>query len=115
MTTRKDKLKRGLSLLLCVLLCVGLLPFALSEKVHATENSDTRIVDPSTIDGWKTLFSSDNLTTEYAGGIWTDKSVFTSADTFGGKIQMQNDKENFLVALSALASEQSVTGYGILR
>jgi len=111
MTTRKDKLKRGLSLLLCVLLCVGLLPFALSEKVHATENSDTRIVDPSTIDGWKTLFSSDNLTTEYAGGIWTDKSVFTSADTFGGKIQMQNDKENFLVALSALASEQSVTGY----
>jgi len=111
MTAKKDIMKKALSLLLCCALCVCILPFVQLKETYATGQTDTRIVDPSTMDGWKNIFSRENMTTEYAGGIWTDKSVFISAEDFGGAIAMQNDKENFLVALSAIASEQSVTGY----
>lgn len=114
MTAKKNTIKRLLSILLIFALCTFIVPFAVSGEAYATESADRRIVDPSTMDGWLDVFSSENLTTEYAGGIWTDKSVFTSDDDFGGAIEMQNDKENFLVALSAIASEQSVTGYSQL-
>ncbi len=60
----------------------------------------------------------DNTSTEYAGRIWTDKSVFTgdvTFDTFGGgkstiKLNENKTGEDFLVAYSALATSEAVTG-----
>lgn len=61
----------------------------------------------------------DNASTEYAGRIWTDKSVYTddvTFNTFGGgtsTIKLNNGGnlgEDFLIAYSALATAQSVSG-----
>jgi len=61
----------------------------------------------------------DNASTEYAGRIWTDKSVYTddaSFATFGGGTSViklnagGNLGEDFLVAYSALATSESVSG-----
>jgi len=61
----------------------------------------------------------DNASTEYSGRIWTDKSVYTddvTFATFGGgssTIELNGGDsigEDFLVAYSALATSQSVSG-----
>lgn len=111
MTRTKNILKKGLSLLICTALIVCALPFAFSTEVSAQDSAYIRIADPSTMDDWKNIFSHDNPTTEYAGGIWTDKSVFTDDSAFGGKVTMQDENNNFLVALSAIGSDISITGY----
>ena len=111
MTRVKNTLKKGLSLIICTALVVCALPFAFSTEVSAQDNTYIRIADPSTMDDWKNIFSHDNPTTEYAGGIWTDKSVFTDDSAFDGKVTMQDENNNFLVALSAIASDMSITGY----
>lgn len=59
----------------------------------------------------------DGASNEYAGRIWTDKSVYTddaTFDIFGGgtstiKLNEKNNGEDFLVAYSALASSESVS------
>lgn len=59
----------------------------------------------------------DNASTEYAGRVWTDKSVFTDDVTFdaygGGQITIEIDpdaEEDFLISYSALATAESVSG-----
>ncbi len=60
----------------------------------------------------------DNASTEYAGRIWSDKSVYSDDavfDTFGGGkstivLNENNNGEDFLVAFSALASSESIEG-----
>ena len=76
-----------------------------------TPNTETRVTDPSTMDHWKQYFGAEVLNTSNAGGIWTDKSVFTDASAFGGLIEMDDPANNFLVALSAIASNKSIVGY----
>lgn len=54
----------------------------------------------------------DNSSTRYAGRVWTDKTVYTGDATFPGdvgNVTIQNDSD-FLVAYSALATSESVTG-----
>ena len=54
----------------------------------------------------------DNSSTRYAGRVWTDKTVYTEGATFSGdfgNVTIQNDSD-FLVAYSALATSESVTG-----
>lgn len=54
----------------------------------------------------------DNSSTRYAGRVWTDKTVYTDDATFSGdvgKVTVQNDSD-FLVAYSALATTQNITG-----
>lgn len=54
----------------------------------------------------------DNSSTRYAGRVWTDKTVYTEDATFTGdvgKVTVQNDSD-FLVAYSALATTQNITG-----
>ena len=55
----------------------------------------------------------DNSSTRYAGRVWTDKTVYTENATFsgdtGGSITVNNDSD-FLVAYSALATTQNITG-----
>lgn len=79
--------------------------------VSAVSPNSNRIADPSTMDGWKEFFPiTDEISTENAGGVWMDKSVFTDATAFNGLGISQNDPNSFLVALSAMAANMSVTG-----
>ncbi len=110
MTERRNIIIKTLSVILCVVLLLTFAPFALFTGVSASK-ADTRVVDPSTMDDWKQIFLSDNLNTENAGRIWTDKSVFTDASAFSDDVQMENSEKNFLVALSAISANKSITGY----
>ena len=54
----------------------------------------------------------DNSSTRYAGRVWTDKTVYTEEAIFSGdfgNVTIQNDSD-FLVAYSALATTQNITG-----
>ena len=54
----------------------------------------------------------DNSSTRYAGRVWTDKTVYTEDATFSvdvGNVTVENDSD-FLVAYSALATTQNITG-----
>ena len=127
---RKTMTKRLLSMLLSVIMMLGCVPisaFAANVNSRAVEN---RVVDYHTLDQWKNYFgilgSNPNdllLSTEYAGGVWTDKSVFSADDIpaqllaakYNGKsIALDDTGENFLVSLSAIASNKQITGYSTL-
>lgn len=104
---KKNLTKRLLSVLVCLALLMSYLPLAVS--ADAAEQ-DTRVSDPSTMDGWKQIFLPDPLSTENAGGVWMDKSVFTDAAAFASTGITQSGSDSFLVALSAIASNMTVTG-----
>jgi len=38
------------------------------------------VADPATLN-WEDFFGPEKMDTEFAGGIWTDKSVFTDVPT----------------------------------
>lgn len=103
---KKKCSRRVLSIILCMALLMSLLPMA----VFAAESVSDRVADPSTMDGWKDYFLSAPLNTENAGGVWTDKSVFTDAAAFDGTGITRDGSDSFLVALSAMGSNMSVTG-----
>ncbi|MBQ8624521.1 MAG: hypothetical protein IJ424_09210, partial [Oscillospiraceae bacterium] len=72
------------------------------------------VADTPTIDGWREVFVQANNSTENAGGIWVDKSVFDTSADFDGKAITLSDENNFLVSLSAIASTKSITGYSYI-
>ncbi|MEE1279925.1 MAG: hypothetical protein UHH95_03720 [Oscillospiraceae bacterium] len=78
----------------------------------------SKIVDESTIDGWKTYFDPQKKDTTYAGGVWTDKSVFTNAEAFPESVREQlkidNSDTGFLVSLSAIAANKEIVGYATI-
>ncbi len=115
MTVKKPLSLRLLSILICLALTLSYLP-ASALTASAAEAVDNRIADPSTLDGWKDYFAPENgdLSTENAGGVWTNKSVLTAADPFADSGITLGSEENFLVALSAIASNKSVTGMSSL-
>ena len=94
---------RLLSLLLCVAMLMAWIPMS----VQADTPDDTRVADPSTMDNWKDIFLNTG-STENAGAVWTDKSVFTDNTLLPGITQ--DEADSFLVALSAMGSNMSVTG-----
>lgn len=125
--------KRVFSLLLCLALVMSYLPsgFLTASAEPATAAMETaRLTDPSTIDQWKQYFGTQTnhpngvtLSTEFAGGVWTDKSVFTPDQipqqlknaTYKGKSFPMTDKgDNFLVALSGLASNKQIKGFSTI-
>ncbi len=96
--------------ILCVLLCMALLLAYIpiyAANVSAAATGENRIADPNTMDNWKQFFGPEVLSTDNAGGIWTDKSVLTDTAALSG---ITMDSDNFLVALSAIASNMTVTG-----
>ncbi len=109
--TLKNKLpKKMTSLILTLALfltCFPVSPFV--ANAAATPNT---AVDGPTFNDWTKVFSIDanNMSTENAGGIWTDKSVFNDNQAFGNTTILKNSDEDFLVALSAIASNMSITG-----
>ncbi len=111
MTVRNDMLKKVLSLVLCVLVVLSCFTLLLSGSASA-QGEDTRVVDPSTMDDWKTFFLGNN--TENSGAIWTDKSVFTDETEFDPLVTMEDNNNNFLVALSAISAQTKIKGYSYL-
>ncbi len=105
--------KRLVSIVLCVALLLTCMPFTAFAADESAEYYN-RIVDSNTMNNWQKYFDLDNLDTSNAGGVWTDKSVFTDASAFPNSVQMVNDEKNFLTALSALAANKEVVGYSTI-
>lgn len=75
--------------------------------------------DPATVNNWKTVIPE--LDTTYAGGVWTDKSVFESAEAYFAATDEQENftmelesPRDFLISLSAIASTKTIVGYSTL-
>lgn len=103
---------RIISLFLSAVMIFSSLPLV-AFTAFAASAADPRDVDVSTMDAWKEFIGKDALSTKYAGGIFTDKSVFKDASAFQGTgitFSDNEDKTNFLVALSAIASNMEITG-----
>lgn len=116
-------MKRCLSLFLAVIMLFSVFSgLTLSVSAETADLGVTeRVVDPSTIDGWKTHIGIDHMSTMNAGAVWMDKSVFTDTSVFkqmgiktsvrGYDVGMVDEDNNMLVALSAIASNKSIVGY----
>ena len=110
----------------CVLMCsINITAFA-AEDI----NNYNRQTDPSTINSWESLFiNSDaqgvDFTTENAGGVWTDKSVFkpseipaelTDATSLENThLSITDTNDNFLVALSAMVLKAALGSSDFVR
>ena len=106
--TRKKmykKLSVGVLALITVLTMV--ISLASQEQVYAypkMSNDDTTKTYTDSLGG--------NASTQYAGRVWTDKTVYSGDATFTGDVgtaTIKNDSD-FLVAYSALATSQSISG-----
>ena len=103
--------KKLVSLFLCVVLVLSCIPLTV---LGATGDANyySRYVDANTMDLWKNYFNTTNITTENAGGVWTDKSVFTDTSAFvGTEVTMLDSSKNFLTALSTIAANKEIVGY----
>ena len=114
--------KRITAYILTLILLVSALPLVMSSSVQAA-TPHTRVADASTMSDWQKYFGERVLTTENAGGVWGDKSVFLSPEDFNDAteegvkeypISMNGTDDNFLVSLSAMASNKSIVGYSAL-
>ena len=110
--------KRVVSLLMTLVMLFSLIPSAVfAVNADPAQLSGTMVADPSTLNGWETYFGlrtdangNSFYSTEYAGAVWSDKTVLTQVPTeFPASVKL--GKDNFLVALSALASNSEIVGY----
>ncbi|MDO4607581.1 MAG: FctA domain-containing protein [Clostridia bacterium] len=109
MTVNKKFLQKLTSVILSTILILSCIP--LSAAATSRERFITRVADPANADSWKEFFlpNDGTLSTENAGGIWTNKSVYTDASDLGSNVSMDGT-DSMLVALSAIASNMTVTG-----
>ena len=70
----------------------------------------SKVVDEPTIDDWIQYFGPNKMDTEFAGAVWTDKSVFAAESDLLPGVKLSNTN-NFLIALSALAANYTITGH----
>ena len=111
MKLKSRLLRRIIAAVLTVAVVLAALPMGLMTFAAPTDSYYDRVVDQNTMDNWKNYFSLTDITTENAGGVWTDKSVFADNSAFGGLINMKDGDKNFLTALSAIAANKEVVGY----
>lgn len=132
---KTKSIKRLVSLVLSVTMILGLFPAGLANAAAGDRGSisnvnaavGSKVADPHSLHGWEAYFGEQHLNTENAGGVWTDKSVFTSAEAFKAAMEegevvtpndnydaMSVDSDNFLVALSAIAATEEIVGYAAL-
>lgn len=121
--TKKTRFSARLTaVILCITILVSCIPLATlltsaAEIYKYAGGAGTAISDLDTSSKY-TESLGDNASTEYAGRVWTDKSVYISDavfDVFGGgkttiKLNENKNGEDFLIAYSALASSESVSG-----
>ena len=103
--------KRQLGVGALALLLVGVMGVNLLQNSTSTvyAQSDT---NTGSLDNVSDFLGADD-STQYAGRIWTDKSVSeddVSFDGVDGSGAVINEDEDFLVTYSALATSQTVTG-----
>ncbi len=89
----------------------------------ATQSPFDRVSDHESIDYWKGYFSdgqydsnvwSNTISTQNAGAVWTDKSVFVPNSTItidGVNVPVADTGDNFLISMSVMASNKTVRGY----
>lgn len=127
--TKRKLTKKLMSIFLCVALLITYIPLA-ARGASVGSNPYARETDPHTLDQWKNYFGVQQnhpqnvaLSTDYAGAVWTDKSVFLPGNIpaeltrakYNGKTFSVNDTgDNFLVALSAISSNKQITGYSTI-
>jgi len=100
--------KRIISAFLCVALVMTYLPLS---SMAASISNISREADASTMNSYTKYFpTTDGISTENAGGVWMDKSVFTDASEFAGLGISKDKEDSFLVALSSMAANMSITG-----
>jgi len=110
MTTKHSFGKRITSVFLALTILFTMIPLTAMTAAAASVDGN-RVADPSTMDAWSNFFPiTGDISTENAGGVWTDKSVFTDASAFAGTGITQDDPNSFLVALSAMAANMTITG-----
>ncbi len=103
--------KKLTALLLCVAMLAAYIPVLGAFSVAAGQVDGNRASDPSTLDSWMDFFRAEgNLSTENAGGVWSDKSVFLDGSVFGDAGIKLDNPNSFLVALSAIGSNMTITG-----
>lgn len=104
------------AVVLIVTVFTGLLPQgALQAEAAATEGTSGHVADTGTMAEYD-RFLGENHSTQYAGRVWTDKSVSTGDVTFSPRegdtesqpVTVENDSD-FLVTYSALATSQQIT------
>ena len=109
----KTKCRQWFILVIC--LCVFLFTDTASVFSAQTNGTTGHTADDDTRGTYTTYLNdktSGELTTEFSGRVWADKTVTTDNQTFRGDvgiITVQNDSD-FLVTYSALATTQSITG-----
>lgn len=112
--------KKAIAILVTLALIAQMFTFG---TFAAEPTIDNRVVDPATMTDWQKYFGESVLNTENAGGVWGDKSVFLNADDFNAaledgvndyNIDFTAKDDNFLVALSAIASNKSIVGYSAI-
>ena len=102
--------KKLLSVFLCITLIMTYLPIS-AMAASASSDHISRVADPSTMNTWEDFFlPGGKISTENAGGVWMDKSVFTNNNEFGNTGITMDSNDAFLVALSAMATNMTVTG-----
>lgn len=108
MTYKQNIGNRIISIFLAISILLTVIPLI---SMAASVNSNC-VADPSTMDSWKDFFSvsGSEISTDNAGGVWTDKSVFADASAFAGTGISKDNTNSFLVALSAIAANMSITG-----
>lgn len=80
---------------------------AVSNQAFAAQT--TPIADGNTATSYQASLG-DETSTCYAGRVWTDKTVYTKDATFENGNIIPKDDSDFLVAYSAMASSQSISG-----
>ena len=98
-----------LALVLVAALAVGFLPQSAGTAMAAAEATS----DGNTTEDYRTSLGAED-STEYAGRVWTDKTVYTGDAVFTDgadkSITVTKGENDFLVAYSALATSQSISG-----
>ncbi len=114
------KYKKWLAVFLAAVMLLGMLPTFVFTAGAATGNF-TKVSDPATVNDWKIFFGPSVKNTTWAGGVWSDKSVFKSVEDYKAAtdeaddgINLSIDKNSFLVSLSTIASSKSIEGYSTL-
>jgi len=124
----KNKIaKRSLSTFLILVLLLQIIPGGLFglKAAAAVNSSFDRVSDYESLDYWKGYFSngdydsnvwSDTISTQNAGAVWTDKSVFVpeqdgNITIDGVNVPLADTGDNFLVSMSVMASNKTVKGY----
>ena len=85
---------------------------------HALGQPVSKVVDPDTSSRWTSVFgdgSEGGYSTDQAGRIWVDKSVYASsqeARNAGLDVTLEDEQHGFVVGLSALSSAVSVREEG---